>query len=164
MADAAFQTVDVVARFSGDMVAAAHVEPFDVRELQVLSRTFPPPPARVVSRSSEFCSQRVWKWSPSSSPARCFPEVFQGHAQTGARRAGIVDGMIPLGGAFRVYRGVPMLTPFFLHTRSPRIFPAGQKELKITWSQISAISPISASLKAGANTWVSRPKGFPISS
>ena len=77
--------------------------------------------ARVVSRSSAFCSQRVWKWRPESLRPDA-PEVFQGHSQTGARSAGIINGVIP----WVEHSGLilsPTPTPFFLHTG--RNFPAG---------------------------------------
>ena len=92
------------------MVSAAHVEPFDIRKLQILSEFI------FHNFQSRLQIIRVllaegMKMDPVKLFHKIFPEIGQGHAeslgtggaQAAARRAGVVNFVVLLSGALRVY-------------------------------------------------------------
>ena len=84
------------------MVSAAHVEPFDIRKLQVLSEFFL---HRLQSRLQiiRVLLAEGMEMDPIKLFHEIFPKICQGHAESGSRRAGIVDRVVALSGALRVY-------------------------------------------------------------
>ena len=48
---------------------------------------------------------------------KIFPEIGQGHAESGARRTGIVDRVVALGGTLRVYANTDADAFFFAEVR-----------------------------------------------
>ena len=84
------------------MVSAAHVEPFDIRKPQVLSEFFL---HRLQSRLQiiRVLLAEGMEVDPVKLFHKIFPEIGQGHAESGSRRTGIVDRVVALSGALRVY-------------------------------------------------------------
>ena len=84
------------------MVSAAHVEPFDIRKLQILSEFI------FHNFQSRLQIIRVllaesMEMDPVKLFHEIFPEIRQCHAESGARRTGIVDRVVALSGTLRVY-------------------------------------------------------------
>ena len=84
------------------MVSAAHVEPFDIRKLQVLPEFF------LHRLQSHLQIIRVlltegMEVDPVKLFHEIFPEIRQCHAESGAGRAWIIDRVVALSRTLRVY-------------------------------------------------------------
>ena len=84
------------------MVSTAHVEPFDIRKLQILSKFI------FHSLQSRLQIIRVllaegMEVDPVKLFHEIFPEIRQCHAESGAGSAWIIDRVVALSGALRVY-------------------------------------------------------------
>ena len=84
------------------MVSAAHVEPFDIRKLQVLSEFFL---HRLQSRLQiiRVLLAEGMEVDPVKLFHEIFPEICQGHAESGSRRTWIIDRVVTLSRTLRVY-------------------------------------------------------------
>ena len=98
------------------MVSAAHVEPFDIRKLQVFPEFF------FHSLQSRLQIIRVllaegMEVDPVKLFHEIFPEICQGHAESGAGRAWIIDRVVALSGTLRIYADADADAFFFAEVR-----------------------------------------------
>ena len=98
------------------MVSAAHVEPFDIRKLQILSEFFL---HRLQSRLQiiRVLLAEGMEMDPVKLFHEIFPEICQGHAESGAGRARIIDRVVTLSGTLRVYADANADTLFLTEVR-----------------------------------------------
>ena len=98
------------------MVSTAHVEPFDIRKLQILSEFI------FHSFQSRLQIIRVllaegMEVDPVKLFHEIFPEICQSHAESGSRRTWIIDRVVALSGTLRVYADADADAFFFAEVR-----------------------------------------------
>ena len=130
------------------MVSAAHVEPFDIRKLQVLSEFFF---HRLQSRLQiiRVLLAEGMEVDPVKLFHEIFPEICQSHAESGSRRTWIIDRVVTLSRTLRVYADTDADSLFLTEVRV--FFKLGKGIEYQMFADIGEF-PISDSLKAGANT------------
>ena len=98
------------------MVSAAHVEPFDIRKLQILSE--------FIFHSFQSCLQIIrvllaesMEMDPVKLFHEIFPEICQSHAESGSQRTWIIDRVVTLSRTLRVYADADADTFFLAEVR-----------------------------------------------